>query len=96
MVPEGAPASLNVFLRDTDNGTNLLVSVSLSGGFGDNVSSAPIFSPDGRWLMFCSLARNLLASGLPAYGNGSFIAWDLINGQTILVNWQTSSPFATV
>jgi len=44
-------------------GTNYLVSVTLGGVSGNNTSTNGILSPDGRWVIFESLASNLTPDG---------------------------------
>jgi Tol biopolymer transport system component len=72
----------DIFLRDMRVGTNILVSVGLEGtGGGNGISTEPLFSPDGRWLLFRSTASNLT----PAHRTGLF-ARDLLLNTTVLVN----------
>jgi Tol biopolymer transport system component len=54
--------SQDVILRDLANNTNILVSASTTGGFGNDNSSSPTVSTDGKYVLFTSLAGNL-ASG---------------------------------
>jgi Tol biopolymer transport system component len=50
----------DVFVRDMQLGTNVLVSVNASGtGPGNGASYAPMMSSDGRYVLFHSLAGNL-------------------------------------
>jgi len=49
----------DVFVRDLQTGTNLLVSVSTNGTSGDGMSFAPFISSDGRFVAFGSTANNL-------------------------------------
>ena len=52
----------DVFVRDTLLGTNLLVSVNLSGtGSGNGPSGEPALSADGRYVVFTSSASDLVA-----------------------------------
>ena len=60
LVALGGSPRMQVYMRDMVWGSNVLVSVSTSGGFGDNDSRQPMFSPDGRWLIFRSRASNLI------------------------------------
>jgi Tol biopolymer transport system component len=75
-------------VRDMDLGTNHLVSVSYTNSFADNTSIRPFFSPDGRWVLFSSLARNLISSTDPwrFHGDGALFARDLTGGQTLHVS----------
>ena len=51
----------DVFVRDLQTGVTERVSVSSSGGQGNDESGAPYMSPDGRFISFHSLASNLVA-----------------------------------
>ena len=58
----------DVFVRDLVNGTNILVSVSTNGGFGNGSSGSAVMTPDGRYVAFVSSASNLVAgnsNGIP-------------------------------
>lgn len=50
----------NVFVRDMVLGTNLLVSLGLSGAAANNLSSEPVISGNGRYVVFTSSASNLV------------------------------------
>jgi hypothetical protein len=56
-VPDGG---WNVFRRDVVAGTTALVSVNLTGTYGNGASSAPRISRDGRFVVFESAANNLV------------------------------------
>jgi Tol biopolymer transport system component len=51
----------DVFVRDRSSGTIERVSVDSSGAQGDAMSVVPSISPDGRYVVFESLATNLVA-----------------------------------
>src|SRR5208337_3136921 len=58
----------DVIVRDLVNGTNILVSVSTNGGFGNGSSGSAVMTPDGRYVAFVSSASNLTAghtNGIP-------------------------------
>jgi hypothetical protein len=60
LVAGRASRSVDVFVRDLDAGTNLLVSASTNGtGGGNGDSSAPLISADGRYVAFLSKATDL-------------------------------------
>jgi Tol biopolymer transport system component len=77
--------AVDVFVRDLDAGTNILVSASITpnrGGSGD--SSSPVISADGRYIAFLSRATDLvvgatgtfwrdLTSGSVSYLTGSSV-----------------------
>ena len=51
----------DVFIRDIATGTTELVSVSSAGAQGNNTSDVPSISTNGRYVVFCSKADNLVA-----------------------------------
>jgi Tol biopolymer transport system component len=74
-------ANWNVFRRDLQAGTTILVSVGTNGvSTGNGDASDPVMSPDGRYVGFLSAASNLAAgitSGVNTY-------WRDVNlGQTV-------------
>lgn len=75
----------SLYLADTRNGTNLLVSIGLDGGLSTNsASDTPVLSPDGRFVAFLSNATNLVGN---AVSNGCHIYLrDLSAGITRLVD----------
>lgn len=52
----------DIFIRDTQTGATTLLSVSQGGAQGDLPSQNPIVTPDGRFVIFESRARNLVAN----------------------------------
>jgi Tol biopolymer transport system component len=52
----------DIFLRDVATGTNCLISVSTTGGFGNRDSHAAVMTPDARVVAFSSSATNLVAN----------------------------------
>ena len=60
----------NIYLRDLNAGTTNTITVGVSNAFSstpqqaNNASMEPVFSPDGRWLFFRSLAGNLATQGV--------------------------------
>ena len=82
----------NVFRRDLQAGTTALVSVGTDGvSPGNNAAFDLVVSPDGRYVVFLSLASNLaagLTSGVNTY-------WRDVNlGQTVGLKNGTYSVFA--
>jgi len=71
-------------------GTNYLVSINAARtGNGNDQSRTPSLSPDGRWVLFYSLATDLTTNVV----SGSFyrlFAHDLAAGQTRLLNFDPS------
>ncbi|WGX99421.1 cutinase family protein [Nocardioides sp. L-11A] len=62
LVPGDTNGSNDIFVRDLRAGTTARVSVSGAGLQADGGSSRPGISPNGRYVAFWSLARNLTAS----------------------------------
>jgi hypothetical protein len=72
--------------------TNWLISVNRLGtASGNGLSEYPVFSPDGRWLVFRSAATDLTTNGLPG-----LFARDLWSNTTALVSFPPSVlPFSS-
>jgi Tol biopolymer transport system component len=63
LVPFDTNATSDIFLRDTLSNTTRLVSVNRTGvGVGDSYSIIPQMTPDARFVVFYSAARNLVAN----------------------------------
>ena len=60
LVPGDVNGFQDVFLRDRQAGTTEIVSVSSTGALGNQRASAAAISDDGRWVVFGSLASNLV------------------------------------
>jgi len=84
----------DIFVRDMQLGTNILVSVNASGtGSGNGASSAPMMSSDGRYVLFRSLAGNLTTGSTI----GTSLFWrDLQAGVTRLVAMNVASELAAM
>lgn len=75
----------DVFLRDMQLGTNLLVSVNTNGIFaGNGDSSEPSISADGRYVAFTSWASDLVAGDTNKAGD--VFVRDLSAGTTVRVS----------
>jgi hypothetical protein len=74
----------DVFVRDLPTGVTERVSVSSSGGQGNEESGAPYMSPDGRFVSFHSVASNLV----PGDTNGFLDVFrhDRLTGTTDLMS----------
>ena len=60
LVPQGGTVAGQIYVYDRWNDSTSLLSESASGGSaGDSGSQAPVFSANGRTVMFCSWASNL-------------------------------------
>lgn len=59
LVPEDTNGLDDVYLRDMQAGRTRLVSIAPDGGLGDNYSSEPSISADGRYVAFTTWASTL-------------------------------------
>ena len=77
--------TLNVFLRDQASNTTTLVSVNLTGTGGGNGTSMPFgISTNGQFVLFESIASNLIANDTNNAQN--IFVRDVVNGTTTLVS----------
>jgi Tol biopolymer transport system component len=60
LVPGDTNNCRDIFLRDTGNGTTILVSIATNGLPADAMSFDPAISSDGRYVAFTSMADNLV------------------------------------
>lgn len=61
LTPNDTNGCQDVFVRDLAAGTTVLVSANTNGFSADAISSAPVISPDGRFVAFTSSADDLVA-----------------------------------
>jgi Tol biopolymer transport system component len=83
----------DVFVRDLQNHTTRRASLSSTGQQGNNSSFLvdPAITPDGRYVVFTSVATNLIASGT----SGEQVFWrDMVNKKTKLVSRSSSGQQA--
>jgi Tol biopolymer transport system component len=80
---KGANGHTNVYVRDRTLKRTSLVSVSSTGGGGDDDSFSPAISPDGHFVVFDSLADDLAPAA--AAGSNVYLR-DLGRGQTTTVD----------
>ena len=88
LVPGDNNISGDVFVHDRNTGATELVSVDSSGNEGNNTSSSPSISADGRYVAFYSVADNLV----PGDTNGKLDVFvhDRNTGATELVSVDSS------
>jgi len=88
LVPGDTNNTTQIYVRDIVHETNLLVSVSTNGGFGNGNSWESTMTPDGRYVAYASSANNLV----PNDRNGvqDIFVRDTVAGVTML-----ASPNAT-
>jgi Tol biopolymer transport system component len=80
LVPNDTNAVRDVFLRDTQAGTTIRVSVDSTGAQSNGKSEACVISPDGHWILYASDATNLV----PGDTNGvrDVFRYDRLTGTT--------------
>lgn len=74
----------DVFVHDRDTGTTTCVSVGPGSAIGDSWSEFPAISADGRWVIFNSFARNLVANDSNGYSD--VFVYDVQAGALALVS----------
>lgn len=84
----------DVFVRDTQTGTTLLVSGGLGGATGNGASELAAMTPDGRFVAFVSTATNLVAGDTNKIPD--MFVRDLQTQTTTLVSVGTSNTTAGV
>ena len=84
LVDNDTNESSDVFVRDLQTGTTTLVSVASDNSLGDADSYAPSISSDGRYVVFSSMAENLVAND--DNGVTDVFVRDLQEGTTSLVS----------
>jgi Tol biopolymer transport system component len=62
LIGDDTNGSQDIFVRDRESGKTRRVSLSRGGDEGDSNSDYPLFSADGRFVAFQSLATNLIGS----------------------------------
>jgi Tol biopolymer transport system component len=85
LLPGDTNGVSDVFVRDLQLATNILVSVAVDGGWGNGASTKAVMTPDGRWVAFVSSATNLVSgdtNGIP-----DLFVRDLTNGT---IAWVTA------
>lgn len=83
LVPGCTGAFLQVFLRDRQTGGTVCVSRSPGGAEGNGASDFPAMSADGRWIVFESVASNLVASDANGAVSDVFL-YDRVSGALTL------------
>ena len=74
LVPSDTNKASDVFVRDLQAGTTVLVSVNTNGSWpGNKASYAPAISADGRFVFYRSLAQNLAPGSFPSGYESLFV-----------------------
>jgi Tol biopolymer transport system component len=84
LVPGGTNGNGHIFVRDLQTDITKIVSVHSDGTQGDQDSTLPSISADGRYVAFESFATDLVPGG--TNGNGHIFVHDLQTGITTLVS----------
>jgi len=84
LVPGDTNACEDIFVRDFSSGTTERVSVDSNGVQGDAASVGPTISGDGRYVVFESLASNLVAGDTNGFRD--IFVRDRLSGTTERVN----------
>jgi hypothetical protein len=90
LVPGAGPGA-NVYAYDRSIGAITLVSQTPAGEAADGWSEWPAISADGRFVVFMSLASNLLAEAIPQSDPGIYLR-DLLLGTTQRLPLPDGSP----
>jgi Tol biopolymer transport system component len=91
LLPGDTNDCINVYERDRITGANILVSVGTNGVEGNNLSTEPSVSGDGRYVAFTSFATNLL--GGDANLSSDVFVRDMQEGLTTMVSVSTNGGF---
>jgi Tol biopolymer transport system component len=84
LLPGDTNGFSDIFVRDLQTGSDILVSVAANGGWGNGASTDPVMTPDGRFVAFLSAATNLVAGD--TNGIADAFVRDLVNGTTRLAS----------
>ncbi len=83
LVTNDANNAADVFVRDLVANTTTLVSQTAGGSSGNQASTAPTLTPDGRFVLFCSQASDLV-SGDSNLSADLFVR-DMVLGTNVMV-----------
>lgn len=84
LVAGDSNAALDIFVRDRSAGTTSRVSVDSLGTQANGLSDFPVVSANGRYVVFSSLASNLVAGDVGGFQD--IFRHDRQTGQTILIS----------
>jgi Tol biopolymer transport system component len=84
LLPGDTNGFSDIFVRDLQTGSNMLVSVAADGSWGNGASTDPVMTPDGRFVAFLSAATNLVAGD--TNGIADAFVRDLVSGTTRLIS----------
>jgi hypothetical protein len=81
-------AMRDIFVRDRQTGTNILVSANQGGGVAHGLSAQPVISGNGRYVAFSSTADDLVSAKTSSFQD--IILHDLLSGTNALVSLNSS------
>ena len=95
LVPEDTNDTTDVYVRDIQAGTTIMVSAALDGTAGNSTSFIQDISSDGRFVTFVSSATNLIPNDVVDTEANVYVR-DLASGTTELVSVGTDGTRANV
>jgi len=90
LVPGDTNDAPDIFIRDLQNSTTLLVTASTNGTAADGGSYSAVMTPDGRFVAFASAADNLVAAD--TNGIVDVFVRDMASNSTVLVSAGSLPP----
>lgn len=84
----GADGRFHIFLRDRVDGTTTLVSKSSAGAVANGTSFFPKITPDGRYIVYSSIASNLVSGD--TNGVYDLFRHDVLSGETLRISLASS------
>jgi len=92
LVPSDTNAKQDVFLKDMNTGAVTLISISSGGTQGNDASYSPRISYDGRYVVYESIASNLVASD--TNNTSDIFVYDVQNGTATMADTDSSGTYA--
>jgi hypothetical protein len=84
LLPGDTNGASDIFVRNLQTGTTELISIAADGSWGNDPSTDPVITPDGRYVEFISAASNLVPGD--SNGIGDVFVRDRVAGTTTLVS----------
>ncbi len=90
-------ASTDAFVFNRLSGVNVLISRSSTSAnvAANEQSQASRVSSDGRWIVFSSLATDVIAGLVDSNGVGDVYLYDRVNGSSVLISRALGAPTTT-
>ncbi|MBN1374198.1 PD40 domain-containing protein [Candidatus Dojkabacteria bacterium] len=90
-VPGDANGTYDIFRKDISTGAVLRMSISTEGVDSDDMSSNPAISADGQYIVFDSMATNLILNNLYPGKTDVYIR-DVQSSTTSVIGYSTTEP----